>query len=64
MIAVYYFSGGVVRDWAGVPRQLFEGSGKKNRCTCVEPKSAVSDPRLAEYEGCPPGADSCWVREL
>ncbi|KAF4522010.1 hypothetical protein B566_EDAN010859 [Ephemera danica] len=56
-------SGGVKRNWAGVPRRLVD-AGVSPRCVCVEPKTAVSDPRLGEYEDCPPGADSCWVREI
>jgi len=56
-------SGGVDRSWAGVPRKLFEPGTKKYRCTCVEPNTAVSDPSLKEYPDCPPGSDSCWVKD-
>ncbi|XP_059479052.1 neuferricin [Neocloeon triangulifer] len=56
-------SGGVDRAWAGVPRTLHEPGKKTSRCACVEPKTAVEDPNLKEYPGCPPGADSCWIKE-
>ncbi|XP_037089166.1 neuferricin-like isoform X2 [Pollicipes pollicipes] len=66
-------SGGVARDWAGVPREYFAG-GKK-RCACVRDRGAPShgadpgtdrgdldDPRLAEFPGCAPHADSCVTK--
>merc|ERR1719369_88066 len=58
-------SGGVARDWVGVPRQLYY-HGKKTRCACVKDsgpntdfggvsKSARGDldsPHVKEYKGC------------
>ncbi|XP_040908258.1 neuferricin [Toxotes jaculatrix] len=57
-------SGGVVRDWTGVPRKLFSAGSSGVRCVCVEdPSVAEEDPNLQKYEGCPPHADSCSVGE-
>ncbi|XP_071317322.1 neuferricin [Trachinotus anak] len=58
-------SGGVVRDWTGVPRKLFSAGSSGVRCVCVEdPSAAEEDPNLQKYEGCPPHADSCSVEEF
>ncbi|XP_023274062.1 neuferricin [Seriola lalandi dorsalis] len=57
-------SGGVVRDWTGVPRKLFSAGTSGVRCVCVEdPSAAEEDPNLQKYEACPPHADSCFVGE-
>ncbi|AWP00448.1 putative neuferricin [Scophthalmus maximus] len=58
-------SGGVMRDWTGVPRKLFSPGSTGVRCVCVEdPSAAEEDPNLQKYEGCPPHADSCSVAEF
>ncbi|XP_019941226.1 neuferricin [Paralichthys olivaceus] len=58
-------SGGVVRDWTGVPRKLFSAGSTGVRCVCVEDHSAAEeDPNLQKYEGCPPDAESCAVGEF
>ncbi|KAF7655074.1 hypothetical protein LDENG_00061500 [Lucifuga dentata] len=55
-------SGGVERDWVGVPRKLFSPGSSSPRCICAEdPSAAAEDPNLQKYEGCPPHADSCPV---
>ncbi|XP_026227256.1 neuferricin isoform X2 [Anabas testudineus] len=55
-------SGGVKRDWAGVPRKLFSPGSTGVRCVCVEnPSASEEDPNLQKYEGCPPHADSCSI---
>lgn len=65
-------SGGVSRDWVGVPRQLFY-PGREARCACVRTKGPPStdpgdktsnrgdqdSPHLREYEGCPVGSWEC-----
>uniref|UniRef100_A0A3Q1F8S3 Neuferricin n=1 Tax=Acanthochromis polyacanthus TaxID=80966 RepID=A0A3Q1F8S3_9TELE len=57
-------SGGVVRDWTGVPRKLFSPGSSSVRCVCVEDQSAADeDPNLQKYDRCPPHADSCYVGE-
>ncbi|KAM6907256.1 neuferricin [Xenentodon cancila] len=57
-------SGGVMRDWTGVPRKLFSPGSSGERCVCVEdPSTAEENPNLQQYDSCPPHADSCPVRE-
>lgn len=57
-------SGGVERSWTGVPRRLFSPGSSGVRCVCVEdPSAAEEDPNLQKYDGCPPHADSCSVKE-
>ena len=54
-------SGGVSRDWAGVPRQLFESPGSTQpRCVCV-PDDKLDDPRLRLYPSCAVDASECTV---
>ncbi|XP_066058338.1 neuferricin [Chamaea fasciata] len=67
-------SGGVHRDWAGVPRKLFSPGGRGSRCVCVrssgppwgQPDSSqhsdtgdLDHPHLQQYEGCQPLAEQC-----
>ena len=67
-------SGGVDREWVGVPRKLFY-PGRKERCACVriagppstDPSATATDdgdlsnPHLKEYEGCAADAASCQI---
>ncbi|KAJ1072310.1 hypothetical protein K5549_016372, partial [Capra hircus] len=69
-------SGGVSRDWIGVPRKLFK-PGVKPHCVCVRTTGPPSDqspenpthrnrgdldhPNLGEYPGCPPLSITCSV---
>ncbi|XP_062815700.1 neuferricin [Anolis carolinensis] len=55
-------SGGVSRDWSGVPRRLQEAGSVHGRCVCVQEEHAVGGPGLEVYEGCPPFAHSCAVK--
>ncbi|XP_045841485.1 neuferricin isoform X2 [Meles meles] len=68
-------SGGVSRDWVGVPRKLYKPGAKEPHCVCVRttgPPSGqapglpahtnrgdLDHPGLGEYTGCPPLAVSC-----
>ncbi|KFO75654.1 Neuferricin, partial [Cuculus canorus] len=67
-------SGGVNRDWTGVPRKLFQPGSKGSRCVCVRTagppwgqpaggqhsdRGDLDNPLLREYEGCPPLAQQC-----
>ncbi|XP_040485764.1 neuferricin isoform X2 [Ursus maritimus] len=68
-------SGGVSRDWAGVPRKLYKPGAKEPHCVCVRTTGPPSDqtsglpaltnrgdldhPNLGEYPGCPPLAITC-----
>ncbi|XP_006007296.1 neuferricin isoform X1 [Latimeria chalumnae] len=68
------FSGGVERDWVGVPRKLYKPGSSGFRCVCVrtsgppssQPTSQkhsdrgdLDSPQLQEYEGCLPFSESC-----
>ncbi|XP_064460658.1 neuferricin-like [Ornithodoros turicata] len=67
-------SGGIERDWVGVPRQYFEPGKPDPRCVCVRNTGPPSDnptatdhknrgdldhPHLKEYPGCVPTSDTC-----
>ncbi|XP_006105334.1 LOW QUALITY PROTEIN: neuferricin [Myotis lucifugus] len=68
-------SGGVSRDWTGVPRKLYKPGAKEPHCVCVRTTGPPSDPapdnpthrdrgdldhpNLEEYTGCPPLAITC-----
>ncbi|NXD87125.1 NEUFC protein, partial [Halcyon senegalensis] len=67
-------SGGVNRDWAGVPRKLYQPGSRRSHCVCVRTtgppwdqldatehsnRGDLDDPHLQEYEGCHPLAEQC-----
>ncbi|KAM5307637.1 neuferricin isoform 3-T4 [Glossophaga mutica] len=68
-------SGGVSRDWTGVPRKLYKPGAKEPHCVCVRTTGPPSDqvpdnpahrnrgdldhPNLEEYTGCPPLSMAC-----
>lgn len=56
-------SGGVDREWVGVPR-LFNGDSP--RCACIK-EDALNDPTLsrniATYDGCKPEASECILKQ-
>ncbi|XP_028938296.1 neuferricin [Ornithorhynchus anatinus] len=70
-------SGGVSRDWVGVPRRLYQPGPTGPQCVCVRPTGPPSDrraeaedrgrgdldhPSLQEFEGCAPLAAACVPR--
>ncbi|XP_069647563.1 neuferricin [Haliaeetus albicilla] len=70
-------SGGVNRDWAGVPRKLYRPGSRGSHCVCVrttgppwgEPDSTehsgrgdLDNPQLEEYDGCHPLAEQCVLK--
>ena len=72
------FSGGVNREWAGVPRQYFQPGKKDPRCACVKdtgpPSGAkkgakhnnrgdLDNPLMKLYEGCDPKSFECRFKE-
>lgn len=68
-------SGGVSRDWIGVPRKLYKPGSQEPHCVCVRTtgppndqtldhpthrnRGDLDDPSLGEYPGCPPLAITC-----
>ena len=55
-------SGGVERDWIGVPR-LFRDSTQNNRvrCACVKPSEADNPVLFQEYDNCDPDEHECLL---
>lgn len=54
-------SGGIDRDWTGVPRKFFEAGKSEFRCACV-PDDRLDDARLKEYDDCVTSATTCHYR--
>ncbi|EDV22627.1 uncharacterized protein TRIADDRAFT_16260, partial [Trichoplax adhaerens] len=65
-------SGGIERDWVGVPRKLFYENGKFKRCACIRTKGPSSFESsknsnngdldyhlLKEYDGCAFASTTC-----
>lgn len=57
----FHFSGGIQRDWAGVPRQYYEVASKSYRCACVATDNEVVG-NLREYPGCESDSSSCFIK--
>lgn len=53
-------SGGVKRDWVGLPRSLYSAESNSVRCACVQ-ESELNDPLLKVYEGCPEDSITCNI---
>jgi len=53
-------SGGIVRDWVGVPRQLHV-PGESVRCACVR-NTQLSDPKLQLYDNCDEASTKCKIK--
>lgn len=58
-------SGGVLRDWTGVPRLVFSPGSGSTRCVCVQLSDHMysTNPNLREYKNCPPDAESCLLNQ-
>ncbi|VDM47922.1 unnamed protein product [Toxocara canis] len=72
-------SGGIHREWTGVPRKLFNPGTKTSRCACVKnfgppmsnypnsdekgTRGDLDNPNLHEYPGCSPTSNSCKNQE-
>ncbi|XP_063226092.1 neuferricin isoform X2 [Bacillus rossius redtenbacheri] len=55
-------SGGIRRDWTGVPRMLYLPGSDSYRCACVKDPEDPSTRRSSrEYPGCEPRSTSCRV---
>ena len=54
------FSGGIERDWVGVPRRYFAPGAAKWRCACVN-EPDLNSPHMRLYPDCDPTADLCKV---
>mmetsp|Transcript_33597 Transcript_33597/g.78717 ORF Transcript_33597/g.78717 Transcript_33597/m.78717 type:complete len:289 (+) Transcript_33597:3-869(+) len=54
-------SGGVARDWVGVPRSFIEPGQTKPRCACLSAKH-LDNPNARVYDGCAPDAVRCKLK--
>lgn len=52
-------SGGIERDWTGVPRKYFQPGDASYRCACVR-ESKLEDTTLKEYDNCDPKSTTCF----
>lgn len=57
-------SGGVERDWEGVPRKYFKPGAEDYRCACVNiaNEEALKSGKLQEYEGCSARSKECYIK--
>ncbi|XP_011306236.1 neuferricin [Fopius arisanus] len=59
-------SGGISRDWVGVPRLFFEEPSKpKSRCACVNLQSSdfhEHQAKFREYQDCPKISSTCYAK--
>lgn len=55
-------SGGIDRDWTGVPRQLFNPSTGQTKCVCAHP-SQLGNPNLRQYPNCASTSVECPLQE-
>ena len=53
-------SGGIQREWAGYPIQLFDQDAKTFTCICTK-KENFDLPQLRPYEKCDESSRSCMV---
>ncbi|XP_054857035.1 neuferricin [Eublepharis macularius] len=71
-------SGGISRDWTGVPRKMYEPGSRGSHCVCVRTEGPPSEqsssqqpsnrgdldnPKLQEYEGCHPLSNWCALKD-
>lgn len=52
-------SGGIDRQWTGVPRKYFEPGNTGFRCACIH-DSKLGVGNLKEYDGCDPKSTTCF----
>lgn len=52
-------SGGIDRQWSGVPRKYYEAGNIGYRCACVH-ESKLTVGNLQEYDGCDPNSTTCF----
>lgn len=55
-----FCSGGIERDWVGVPRQLYAPGSGSYRCACVQEHNK-NLANLKEYHDCESTSTSCFV---
>ncbi|CAF3770421.1 unnamed protein product [Adineta steineri] len=53
-------SGGIEREWIGVPRRYFDSLTKVERCVCIK-NSDEQDGRFKQYKDCSPTSAECQI---
>jgi len=53
-------SGGIKRDWVGVPRKRLQPGKDKQKCVCVR-EELINDPTLEAYPDCSSTSASCKI---
>ncbi|XP_030041439.1 neuferricin [Microcaecilia unicolor] len=71
-------SGGIERDWTGVPRKMYTPGSEGHHCVCVRTTGSptghsgssaysnrgdLDNPKLQEYEGCHPNSEWCMLKD-
>ncbi|KAK7863809.1 hypothetical protein R5R35_003301 [Gryllus longicercus] len=58
-------SGGIQRDWVGVPRMLYTPGSDSYRCACINLDDAPNQQsgNLKEYPDCNPKSTSCYIQQ-
>ena len=64
----FYYSGGIERNWVGVPRKLNVPGSQSYRCACVNimhqdvyKKDSLYSKYFTEYENCDSDSRSCYI---
>ncbi|KAK9873331.1 hypothetical protein WA026_022138 [Henosepilachna vigintioctopunctata] len=55
-------SGGIKRNWIGVPRKLFAPGSKKFRCACIKEEDLKMN-NIKEYDNCNPNSAECFEKQ-
>lgn len=55
-------SGGISRDWVGVPRQYYDVNTKSYRCACIKQDQVDNIGNIKEYEDCEKDSNICFVK--
>jgi hypothetical protein len=55
-------SGGIHRDWEGLPRRYFSPITREERCACVHDRD-LDHPKVNLYANCAPDARECQTRQ-
>lgn len=58
---MFQHSGGIERDWAGYPIQLFNQDTKAFTCVCAQ-KDNFELPQLRQYDNCDDATRSCFIQ--
>jgi hypothetical protein len=67
IVHIYFYSGGITRNWIGVPRMLFDDlESKKYRCACIRLDEEFEENEITVklYGGCTENATSCILKTI